>query len=58
MSTEKMVDAALVGLDNKELITIPSLPDQRDWEKFNAARLALGPNLSRSEPAARYKLHS
>ena len=58
MSTEKMVDAALVGLDNKELITIPSLPDEKDWEKFNAARLALGPNLSRSEPAARYKLHS
>lgn len=58
MSTEKMVDAALAGLDSKELITIPSLPDQKDWEKFNAARLALGPNLSRSEPAARYKLHS
>jgi len=30
------------------------LPDVRDWESFEAARRALGPNLSLSQPAARY----
>jgi uncharacterized protein len=55
MDVEPMVDAALAGLDLGELVTIPSLPDVADWEKYNAARLALGPNLSRNTPAARYK---
>jgi short-subunit dehydrogenase len=54
MSAENMVDAALAGLDKHELITIPSLPDVTAWETFEAARVALGPNLSRSTPAARY----
>ena len=27
-----MVDAALVGLDLGEVVTIPSLPDASDWE--------------------------
>jgi uncharacterized protein len=54
MSAEDMVDASLAGLDQNELITIPSLPDIADWEKFDAARKALGPNLSRQKPAARY----
>ena len=56
MKAEDRVDAALAGLDIGEVITIPSLPDIADWERFNAARLALGPNLSRTTPAARYKL--
>jgi len=56
MKAEDLVDAALAGLDIGEVITIPSLPDAADWERFNAARLALGPNLSRTTPAARYKL--
>ncbi|MBV8379425.1 MAG: SDR family oxidoreductase [Paucibacter sp.] len=55
MSAEAMVDAALVGLDRKELVTIPSLPDAADWERFNAARKAMGPLLSRSTPAERYQ---
>ena len=54
MTAEEMVDAALTGLDQDELITIPSLPDAADWQKFNAARLALAPNLSHKHPAARY----
>jgi short-subunit dehydrogenase len=56
MTAENMVDASLAGLDNGELITIPSLPDVADWEKFEAARLALGPNLSLKTPAARYSV--
>ena len=55
MSVDELVDAALAGLDQGELITIPSLPDANDWERFDAARQALGPNLSRQHAAARYK---
>ncbi len=54
MSTEDMVDAALTGLDQCELVTIPALPDVADWDRFEAARQILAPNLSHAEPAARY----
>ena len=54
MSAEEMVDASLAGLDQGELITIPSLPNLSDWENFEEARKALGPNLSRKHSAARY----
>ncbi len=55
MDVEPMVDAAFAGLDLGELVTIPSLPDAKDWENINAARLALRPNLSRNAPASRYQ---
>jgi uncharacterized protein len=54
MTAEDMVDASLAGLDGHELITIPALPDITDWERYETARKALGPNLSRRKPAARY----
>lgn len=54
MSAQAMVDAALAGLAQGELVTIPSLPDLADWNAFDQARKALGPGLSRSAPAARY----
>jgi len=54
MEADEMVDAALAGLDQGELVTIPSLPNTDEWEAFNAARLALAPNLSRNHPAGRY----
>jgi uncharacterized protein len=56
MEVEEMVDAALVGLDRREAVTIPSLPDVADWEAFTAARRHLGPNLSRDHAADRYKI--
>ena len=56
MTAEDMVDASLAGLDQHELVTIPTLPDVADWEKYEAARKALGPNLSRQFPAARYSI--
>lgn len=56
MSAEDLVDAAIAGLDQGEVVTIPSLPDAADWERFEAAREMLTPNLSRSEPAPRYKV--
>jgi short-subunit dehydrogenase len=58
MSAEDMVDASLAGLDQHEVITIPALPDIADWEMYEAARKALGPNLSRQRPAARYGIQS
>ena len=57
MTSEDMVDASLAGLDQHESITIPSLPDIADREKFEAAREALGPNLSHQKPAVRYGIH-
>jgi len=54
MTAEDMVDASLAGLDQHEAITIPALPDFADWERFETAREALGPNLSHQKPAARY----
>jgi short-subunit dehydrogenase len=55
MSIDDMVDAALSGLDQGELVTIPSLPDAADWQAYEAARQKLLPNLSRKNPAARYR---
>lgn len=54
MEATDLVDAALAGFDQHELVTIPSLPDVRDWDNFVAAGRALDPNLSHSKPAARY----
>ncbi|WP_285420641.1 SDR family oxidoreductase [Pseudomonas sp. efr-133-TYG-5] len=55
MEAGEMVDAALAGLDQGELITIPSLPDAGEWHSFVAARQVMAPNLSRSSAAQRYK---
>ncbi len=54
MPVDAAVDAALAGLDQGELVTILSLPDIENWEAYVAARKVLRPNLSRSQPAARY----
>jgi short-subunit dehydrogenase len=56
MDVHDLVDAALVGFDAGESVTIPSLPDVKDWRAFEAARLKLAPNLSRNRPAARYRV--
>ncbi|CDG85598.1 SDR family NAD(P)-dependent oxidoreductase [Janthinobacterium agaricidamnosum] len=56
MTPENLVDSALAALDQGEVVTIPSLPDVEDWNRMETARLALRPNLSRTNPAARYQL--
>jgi uncharacterized protein len=56
MHAQDMVDAALAGFEQGELVTIPSLPEAADWHAFESARQKLSPNLSRSEPAARYRV--
>jgi len=55
MEAGEMVDASLSGLDQGELITIPSLPDAGEWASFVAARHVMAPNLSKDKAAARYK---
>ena len=40
-STEDMVDAALLGLDRGELVTILSLRDGDEWTRFEMARRAM-----------------
>lgn len=54
MDVHDLVDAALAGLDQGELVTIPSLPDAADWAAVDGARLKLAPNLSARRPAERY----
>lgn len=54
MSAEAMVDAALVGFDRGELITLPSLHDASAWTAFEAARQSLAAKLSSNQPAPRY----
>lgn len=54
MGVEEMVDAALAGFDAKELVTIPSLENQADYEAYAAARVALRSKVSLDHSAARY----
>jgi short-subunit dehydrogenase len=54
MEVEPLVDAALAGLDKGETVTIPPLADEGQFTAFNDARLAMAPNLSRRDVAARY----
>jgi len=56
MSTEDMVDAALVGLDQGELVTLPSLQDGEEWTRFEAARRAMSGHFGNSAPAPRYRI--
>jgi short-subunit dehydrogenase len=56
MTAEDMVDAALTGLDQGETVTIPSLSDPAEWERFEAARGAMSGKLSSALPAPRYNL--
>lgn len=56
MEVEDLVDAALVGFDRKELVTIPPVPDVAAWEAFEKARGILAAGFSNSKPAARYQV--
>ena len=55
---EGIVDAALVGLDRGETVTIPPLAEEGLWRAYDDARLALAPNLSRRDVADRYRTRS
>jgi uncharacterized protein len=54
MSAEDLVEAALVGLDRGEVLSIPTFADESVWAAYEAARKALGPYLAARQPAPRY----
>jgi short-subunit dehydrogenase len=55
MTAEELVDAALVGFDRRETVTIPPLPDASQWTAFEAARQAMLPNFMQAHAAERYR---
>jgi uncharacterized protein len=55
MDVDELVDAALVGFDRREAVTIPPLPDAAQWEAFTEARKAMVPGFRQEHPAARYR---
>ena len=55
MDTEELVDAALVGFDRRETVTIPPLPNAEQWSTFEAARQAMLPNFMQPHAAERYQ---
>jgi uncharacterized protein len=56
MSADDLVDAALAGLDLGETITIPSLPNQAEWDRYDAARRAMASKASSAIAAPRYNV--
>jgi short-subunit dehydrogenase len=54
MGVDELVDAALIGFDLGETVTIPPLADENLWRTLTEARLAMGPHLSRRDVATRY----
>jgi short-subunit dehydrogenase len=54
MDVNELVDAALVGFDRREGVTIPPLHDGTLWDAFDQARRAMLPNFGSVYPAPRY----
>lgn len=54
MEVDELVDAALVGFDRRELVTIPPVPEAAAWDAFEQARGYLAQGFSNSKPATRY----
>jgi short-subunit dehydrogenase len=55
MSAEDMVDAALVGLEKGEMVTIPGLHDGVQWDRYEAQRQVLSGLFGSSTAAPRYR---
>jgi len=54
MDVNDLVDAALAGFDQSELVSVPSVEDDSLVKGFHNARMALGDQASRDLPASRY----
>lgn len=57
MEVNELVDAALVGFDRQELVTIPPLHKETRWDDLDQARQGLLLDIEMSQAAARYKMH-
>ncbi|MFG6091600.1 SDR family NAD(P)-dependent oxidoreductase [Enterobacter soli] len=55
MEVGELVDAALVGFDRRELVTIPPLHNAERWGTLDASRQALLSDIRQDEAAERYK---
>lgn len=55
MSVDELVDAALVGFDRREPVTIPPLQDGARWDALQAARQGLLAEIRQSVVAERYQ---
>ena len=58
MNPEDLVEAALVGLDRGEVLTLPTVADESVWAAYETARQGLRPSLAAGEPAPRYQLRA
>lgn len=58
MEVNELVDAALVGYDRREAVTIPPLPDAGQWDAYQAARQAMLPEFRQEHAAERYRADS
>lgn len=54
MEVDALVDAALVGFDQRELVTIPALQVAERWSALDAARQGLMSDLRQAQVAERY----
>lgn len=55
MEVGELVDAALVGFDRREPVTIPALHDVSQWDTYQAARQAMLPGFAEIRAAERYR---
>ncbi|MBJ2258531.1 SDR family NAD(P)-dependent oxidoreductase [Pseudomonas psychrophila] len=55
MDVGELVDAALIGFDRRELMTIPPLHDAARWDALQGARLALLGDVRMAHAAERYQ---
>ncbi|MES3026723.1 MAG: SDR family oxidoreductase [Pseudomonadota bacterium] len=55
MDVGELVDAALVGFDRREPVTVPPLPNAADWDAFQGARQAMLPGFAQVHAAERYR---
>lgn len=55
MEVGDLVDAALIGFDRREPVTIPPLHDAGQWDAFDVARKAMLGNFANALPAPRYR---
>ena len=55
MEVDELVDAALVGFDRRESVTIPPLPDAGQWDTLQAARQVMIPGFAQVHAAERYR---
>jgi uncharacterized protein len=56
MRAEDLVDAALVGLDAGELVTIPGLHEAEAWTRWEQERREMAPKFRNPKPAPRYHI--